>query len=112
MNGTAILDFVKQEIPLLFKILLKKANLTLDDLDLVIFHQASQVTLDFLHRALHIPKHKQFCNILHVGNTVSASIPISLRDAELQGVLKSGMKIMVVGFGVGLSWGGCIINWR
>jgi 3-oxoacyl-[acyl-carrier-protein] synthase-3 len=111
MDGAAILDFVKQEIPPLVKNLLNQANLTLDDLDLVIFHQASQVTLDFLHRALHIPPHKQFSNLLHVGNTVSASIPIALRDAELQGALKPGMKVMVVGFGVGLSWGGCIITW-
>lgn len=112
MDGSAVLDFVKQEIPLLVKALLKQAELTLDDLDLVVFHQASQVTLDFLHRALHVPIHKQFSNLLHVGNTVSASIPIALREAEVQGMLKAGMKVMVVGFGVGLSWGGCIINWR
>jgi 3-oxoacyl-[acyl-carrier-protein] synthase-3 len=112
MDGAAVLDFVKQEVPLLVETLLNQANLTLDDLDLVIFHQASQVTLDFLNRKLHIPPNKQFSNLRHVGNTVSASIPIALRDAELQGVLKPGMKVMVVGFGVGLSWGGCIINWR
>jgi 3-oxoacyl-[acyl-carrier-protein] synthase-3 len=112
MNGSAVLDFVKQEVPSLVNTLLKQANLTLNDLDLVVFHQASQVTLDFLNRKLHIPPNKQFSNLRHVGNTVSASIPIALRDAELQGALKHGMKVMVVGFGVGLSWGGCIINWR
>ena len=50
-------------------------------------------------------------NLARVGNLVSASIPVALRDAELAGVLQTGMRVMLVGFGVGLSWGGCIVNW-
>jgi 3-oxoacyl-[acyl-carrier-protein] synthase III len=111
MDGQAVLDFVKKEIPALVRRLLDQDGLTLDDLDMVIFHQASQVTLDFLFRALRVPPTKQFTNIAIVGNTVSASIPIALRDAELQGRLKPGMRVLVVGFGVGLSWGGCIVRW-
>ena len=53
----------------------------------------------------------QFTNIGCIGNTVSASIPIALRDAELQGVLKPDMRLVLVGFGVGLSWGGCVLVW-
>jgi 3-oxoacyl-[acyl-carrier-protein] synthase III len=112
MNGQAVLDFVKKEIPALVYRLLEQEKLTLDELDLVIFHQASQVALDFLSNALRIPPIKQFNNMANVGNSVSASIPIALRDAELQGKLKPGMRVMLIGFGVGLSWGGCIVNWR
>ena len=111
MNGGAVLDFVKKEIPSFVRGLLKQARLTLDSVDLVIFHQASQITLDHLNHALHIPPNKQFSNITYVGNTVSASIPMALRDAELQGVLKPNMRVLLVGFGVGLSWGGCILTW-
>jgi 3-oxoacyl-[acyl-carrier-protein] synthase-3 len=112
MDGAAVLDFVKTEIPPLVRRLLEREKLSLDDLDLVIFHQGSQLTLDVLHRALRIPSHKQFANIAGVGNTVSASIPIALRDAELQGRLEPGMSVMLVGFGVGLSVGACVVRWR
>ena len=111
MNGGAVLDFVKKEIPSFVRGLLKRARLTLDSVDLVIFHQASKITLDHLNHALHIPPSKQFSNIAYVGNTVSASIPMALRDAELQGVLRPNMRVLLVGFGVGLSWGGCILTW-
>jgi 3-oxoacyl-[acyl-carrier-protein] synthase-3 len=111
MNGAAVFDFVKREIPGLVRDLLCKARLSLDDLDLVLFHQASQLSLDYLHRTLRIPPEKQFIDLLRVGNTVSASLPIVLRDAELAGVLRQGMRVMLVGFGVGLSWGACIVEW-
>jgi 3-oxoacyl-[acyl-carrier-protein] synthase-3 len=111
MNGAAVLDFVKKEIPALVGTILERRALTLGDIDLVLFHQASKVTLDHLHNALHVPRSKQFCNLDRVGNLVSASIPVALRDAEVKGVLKPGMRILLVGFGVGLSWGGCVVEW-
>ena len=111
MNGGAVLDFVKKEIPRFVRMLLSQANTSFDLIDLVIFHQASQVTLDHLNRALHIPAEKQFSNLTNVGNTVSASIPMAIRDAETQGVLQSGMQLLIVGFGVGLSWGGGLLTW-
>lgn len=112
MDGRAVLDFVKKEVPALVRALLDHEKLTLNDVDLVVFHQASQVTLDYLYKALHIPDSKQFNHIADIGNTVSASIPIALRQAEVQGRLKPGMRTMLVGFGEGLSWGGCIVKWR
>ncbi len=111
MNGGEVLDFVKRDIPGMIRSVLKREGCDFQDIDLAVFHQASKVTLDFLNRALHIPPEKQFSNIALVGNTVSASIPIALRDAELQGVLTSGMRVVIAGFGVGLSWGGCVLTW-
>ncbi len=111
MDGGAVLDFVKKEIGGFTQRFLEHSGVTMAMIDLVIFHQASQVTLDHLHRALHVPLEKRFGNLALVGNTVSASIPMAVRDAELQGVLKPGMLLLLVGFGVGLSWGGCLVTW-
>ena len=111
MDGGAVLDFVKKEIPGFVRTLLEASEGSIETIDLAIFHQGSQMTLDLLHKALRIPVQKQFSNLAKIGNTVSASIPMAIRDAELAGVLKPGMQLLVTGFGVGLSWGGCLLNW-
>jgi 3-oxoacyl-[acyl-carrier-protein] synthase-3 len=111
MNGAAVLDFVKREVPPLVSELCGKAHITMADLDLVLLHQASRVTLDQLYRALKIPRSKRFDNLEMIGNTVSASLPILLRDAAENGALEAGMKVMLVGFGVGMSWGACVLEW-
>ena len=111
MNGVAVLEFVKNKIPGLVRALLAREALTWSDIDLVIFHQASEIALKYLQDALNIPAAKVFRNLARVGNTVSASIPIALRDAEIQGLLRPESRILLTGFGVGLSWGGCIVNW-
>ncbi len=112
MNGAAMLDFVKKEIPPLVTSILNRSGVTLADIDLVVFHQASRTTLDALNAALRIPAEKQLCDLAEYGNTVSASIPLALRRAEERGVLRAGMTLLLVGFGVGLSWGGCIATWH
>jgi len=111
MDGGAVLDFVKKEIPGFVRQLLTASGQEMEAVDLAIFHQGSQMTLDVLHKALRIPPQKQFSNLAKVGNTVSASIPIAIRAAEEAGVLKPGMQLLVTGFGVGLSWGGCLLRW-
>jgi 3-oxoacyl-[acyl-carrier-protein] synthase-3 len=78
---------------------------------LFVFHQASKLVIENLIRAMSLDKDKVFINLKNIGNTVSASIPIALEDANIQGRLKNGDKIMLVGFGVGLSWGATLITW-
>jgi 3-oxoacyl-[acyl-carrier-protein] synthase III len=111
MNGPAVLDFVKREMPGFVRSFLKRAGESVESVDLVVFHQASLVGLDYLNVALEIPEDKRFSNIASIGNTVSASIPIALRQAEEDGRLLPGMRVLLVGFGVGLSWGVTIITW-
>ena len=111
MDGAAVLDFVRRDVPSTVRTLLEKSSLTVADLDLVVLHQASQLSLDMVQRALAIPTAKMFSSIAHSGNTVSASIPMALRSAETAGRLASGMRVLLVGFGVGLSWGACIVEW-
>ena len=112
MDGAAVLSFVTRELPPHVLDTMAQAGLTWSDLDLVVFHQASKVSMDALVRALGIPPALVFSNISHVGNTVSASIPIALRDAELAGRLLPGSRVLLVGFGVGMSWGSTIITWH
>jgi 3-oxoacyl-[acyl-carrier-protein] synthase-3 len=111
MDGPAVMAFVRKRVPALVRELLAETGETLDDVDLVVCHQGSALTLDYLERWLAIPPEKTFRNLERVGNTVSASIPIALRDAELCGRLVSGMRVLLVGFGVGLSWAACLLDW-
>ena len=68
------------------------------------------MALDSLSRLLKIPQEKMFQNLASVGNTVSASIPIALKDAADQGKLASGDRVLLCGFGVGLSWGTALME--
>lgn len=111
MNGSSVFLFTMNEIPKLINKVLDKAELNIKDLDLIIFHQASKFVIDNLIEKLSLDRNKVFINYEFIGNTVSASIPIALKDACDQNRLKNGDKIMLVGFGVGLSWGAAIVDW-
>jgi len=111
MNGSSVFLFTMNEIPKLINKILDKAELNIKDLDLIIFHQASKFVIDNLIEKLSLDRNKVFINYEFIGNTVSASIPIALKDACDQNRLKNGDKIMLVGFGVGLSWGSAIVDW-
>lgn len=80
--------------------------------DLFVFHQASGIVLDNLQRRLDIPEGKLFRNLDQLGNTVSATIPIALKQAATDGALQPGQTALLSGFGVGLSWGSCLLNWN
>jgi 3-oxoacyl-[acyl-carrier-protein] synthase-3 len=111
MDGFGILSFVKKEIPPFAESLLRRAALSTEDIDLFVFHQASKISLDQVSQLLGIPAEKTFTNFECIGNTVSSSIPIAIKDAWQVGKIKNGMLTMLVGFGVGLSWGGGIVRW-
>jgi 3-oxoacyl-[acyl-carrier-protein] synthase-3 len=112
MDGGGVFLFTISEIPKAVKQLLDKAKFGLEDIDLIIFHQANKFVIDNLIEKLSLNPKKVFTNYEKIGNTVSASIPIALKDAEDSGLLDNGDKIMLVGFGVGLSWGATIIEWN
>ena len=112
MDGAAVLAFVGREIPEFVRDFMVEHGETWDTLDLVVFHQGSRIALESLVGRLQIPKHKVFSNLKSVGNTVSASIPIALWDAHSSGHLLPGMRVLLVGFGVGMSWGACVLTWN
>jgi 3-oxoacyl-[acyl-carrier-protein] synthase-3 len=111
MNGLEIARFSLQRVPSLLDETLKKNNLNFDDIDLFIFHQASKFILSALQRKCKIPKERFYEYYEDIGNTVSCSIPIALKHAELEGKVKKGDKVMLLGFGVGYTWGGTIVEW-
>lgn len=82
----------------------------MDNIDLFIFHQASGFMLEVLRRKMKIPKEKFFTNIQEKANTVSATIPIAIRDAMDAGLAKKGNRVLLAGFGIGYSWGATIIT--
>jgi 3-oxoacyl-[acyl-carrier-protein] synthase III len=111
MNSTEIFRFAIKNVPKHVDELLLKYQLTTDDIDLFVFHQASYYLLEIIRRKIKVPKEKFFVNLESFGNSVSSSIPLALYDAEQKGLLKKGMKVMLVGFGIGYSWAGTIIKY-
>lgn len=110
MSGADIFEFTIREVPATVKRILKKENLKKDSVDLFVFHQANQFMLDFLVKLMKLDKQKFYMNFADTGNTVSASIPIALKRAMDEGVVKPNQTIVLCGFGVGLSWGSTVIR--
>ncbi len=111
MHGSDIFLFTMRVIPQCINKLLERTGRTLPEIDLFVFHQASKLVIDNLIRLMSLDNEKVFVNYDSIGNTVSASIPVALKDASAQGCLKEGDTVMLVGFGVGLSWGATLIRW-
>lgn len=111
MNGNAIFQFAIQTIPDLVDSLLKKAQITIEEIDLFVFHQANAFMLEELRLQLKIPRDKMQISLLDCANTVSSTIPIALKYADLEGKLFNGCLLMLVGFGVGYSWAATLVRW-
>jgi len=110
MNGPEIFNFTIEAIPPLIEQTLRKNSINMVDVDYFIFHQANKYMLDYLRKKLKIPQEKFHNNMLLTGNTVSSTIPIAFSDLLESNTIKVGDIIMLVGFGVGYSWGATIIE--
>lgn len=108
MNGPEIFTFTSKTVPELIENTLKTNNINIAQIDLFIFHQANRYMLNHLRKKIGIPEDKFYYFIENSGNTVSSTIPIALCEARVEGVLKGN--IVLAGFGVGYSWGGCILK--
>jgi 3-oxoacyl-[acyl-carrier-protein] synthase-3 len=111
MNGRAVFEFATRAMAEGVQGALSEAGLGIDDLDLLIPHQANQRILDAAVIDLKIPPEKVFSNLEYYGNTSAASIPIALAEAANAGRLQPGDVLGLVGFGGGLSWGAAVIEW-
>lgn len=78
--------------------------------DLCVFHQASRLILDSLAKALSIPPEKLFTCMEETGNLSSASIPVALRTALDEGAIRPGDRVLLSGFGIGISYGSAIVE--
>ncbi|WP_419869187.1 3-oxoacyl-ACP synthase III family protein [Chryseobacterium sp. CT-SW4] len=110
MNGPEIFNFTIENIPKLVTNTLQKNNLEMDQIDYFVFHQANSYMLNYLRKKTKIPKEKFYINMEETGNTVSATIPIALKNMMDKKMIKPGDKIFLAGFGVGYSWGATIIE--
>jgi 3-oxoacyl-[acyl-carrier-protein] synthase-3 len=111
MNGVAIFHFAITVVPETIKTLLAKLAIRMEDIDLFLFHQANKYMLEYLLKKLAIPVAKTHFFIEEVGNTSGSTLPILLTDAWRVGKLRSGALVLLIGFGVGLSWAATVIRW-
>jgi 3-oxoacyl-[acyl-carrier-protein] synthase-3 len=111
MNGRAVFRFATRIMVEATRKVLSKADLTVDDVDLVIPHQANERIIAVSMKNLKLPPEKIFINLQHYGNTSTASIPIALCEAIEQNRVKPDDNIVMVGFGAGLTWAGTAIKW-
>ena len=111
MNGPNLFMFTISSIPRNILKLLKKSKLTTGQIKKFFFHQASKIILENLSRKMNINENKMYCNLNNIGNTVSSSIPFALKQAHNEKKISRNDLLVLSGFGVGLSWGSCIIKW-
>ncbi len=111
MNGKEVYRFAVQLVPEVIDKALFRANLSVDQVDWLLLHQANQRILDAVAERLNIPTHKVISNLANYGNTSAASIPLALDEAVRQGQIKQGDVIAACGFGAGLTWGAAIFQW-
>ncbi|GHV86241.1 3-oxoacyl-[acyl-carrier-protein] synthase 3 [Spirochaetia bacterium] len=111
MNGQAVYNFAVGVITETLARIMKEENIALEDLALVIPHQANARIIQAAAKRLKIPEEKFYLNMEEYANTSSASIPIALDELNRSGKLKKGDLIITVGFGGGLTYGGNLIRW-
>lgn len=111
MNGREVYRFAVAKVPEVVEKTLFRANLTAEDVDWLVLHQANQRIIDAVAKRLKLPAEKVIANLHEYGNTSAASIPLALDEAIAAGKIKAGDVVVTSGFGAGLSWGSAIFRW-
>lgn len=110
MNGSEIFSFTQKNVPQVVNQTLEKNGISNDEIKMYIFHQANSFMLNFLRKKMKINPSRFYINMAEVGNTVSNTIPIALADIMHETHIQG--RLLICGFGVGYSWGGCILTVR
>ncbi len=111
MKGREVFRFATRVMAQSTLEVIQKANLQLEDIQLIVPHQANQRIIETAAKSLNLPLEKFVVNIEHYGNTSTASIPIAICEAVQNNRIKAGDKIVCVAFGAGLTWGAAAIQW-
>jgi len=111
MDGQAVFKFAVRQVPACIQELLTAIDKKAEDIDLFVLHQANLRIVEGVAKRLQLDLERFPMNLMEYGNTSSASIPILLDELNRQGRLKKGMKIVMAGFGAGLSWGAAYMEW-
>jgi 3-oxoacyl-[acyl-carrier-protein] synthase-3 len=111
MNGREVFRFATRVMSQATQEAVAKAGLTMDDIHLLIPHQANQRIIEAALKSLNIPQERCVINLDRYGNTSTASIPIATCEAIDAGRIQPGDKLVFVGFGAGLTWGAAVVEW-
>ena len=113
MNGSNVFNFTLSAVPELIKSIMLKSDVVMDDVDFFVFHQANHYMLNVLRKVCKINEEKFYVNMEDTGNTVSSTIPIALtRLLHDKNVINGKGNVIIAGFGVGYSWGSCILKFN
>ncbi|MDD6473432.1 MAG: ketoacyl-ACP synthase III [Bacteroidales bacterium] len=110
MNGEQVFNFTIDRVPKLIDDTLQKNGFGKDEIDHFVFHQANKFMLNTIRKVCGIAKDKFYINLENIGNTTSSSIPNGLKDCLDRGIIQKGEKVMIAGFGVGLSWSATVLK--
>ena len=111
MNGREVFRFATRILVQSAEDLLAKCEVSIDDVDLYIPHQANMRIIDHATKKLGVPSDRVVINVDRYGNTSSGSIPLALADAAADGRLRPGQLVLMTGMGAGLTWGSALIRW-
>ena len=110
MKGADVFKFASRIVPEIVTQLLERNDLSLDNVEHIIAHQANKRIITKSAKALNVDMSKMFVNIDKYGNTSAASVPLAIDEAIKSNVLREGQTFITVAFGGGLSWGGALIT--
>lgn len=111
MNGSEVYKFAVRTVPKAIGEAMDKANVTADDISLFLLHQANLRIIESVAKRLRQPMDKFPTNLEECGNVSAASVPILFDKVRKEGMIGKGDKIVMAGFGAGLTWGACVIEW-
>ncbi len=111
MDGQEVYKFAVTTVPASIKKVVEEAGLTIEDIDYFALHQANIRIIQSVAKRLKAPETKFPTSLDHCGNISAASVPILLDEMNRKGLLKPGMKIVLSGFGGGLTWGSAVLEW-
>jgi 3-oxoacyl-[acyl-carrier-protein] synthase-3 len=112
MDGPKVWDFAVGMVPPTIRALLAEHHLAPRDVDLLVLHQSNLRMIEAIMKALEVPLERTVTTVETLGNTAAASIPLTLHRALATGRLRSGGRVVLCGFGGGLSWGAALMEWR
>ncbi|WP_074037436.1 MULTISPECIES: beta-ketoacyl-ACP synthase III [Exiguobacterium] len=112
MNGREVFKFAVRKMPEIVLEALDKADKTLEDLDVLVPHQANRRIIDAAMERLHLEEEKVVMTIQDHANTSAASIPLALAEAVKSGKIQDGQTVVIAGFGAGLTWGASCLTWN
>lgn len=111
MNGQEVYRFAVKQVPACIDVALERAGLSVSDIDLFVLHQANVRIIEAVAKRLKVDMEKFPVNLDRVGNMSSATVPVLMDELNREGKLKAGQRLVLSGFGAGLTYGACVLEW-